>query len=183
MGLKDKKILREMEKLKRLMLRMMILVLALSVLGGCASGADGDTSKSGKVKIDYWYGLGSAAGKKMKQIIAEFNATHKNIEVVGVSQPDYTTTYQKLQASITSGNAPGIALLDAGSMNDLGKKKVLESLDSYISSDKSMKSDDFLPVFTKPAEIGGKTYGLPAYGTTQVTYFRKDIFKKAGGGY
>lgn len=167
--------------MNRWMLRIMVFVLALSVLGGCAAnGKNENAGKSGKVKIEYWYGLGSVAGKKMKQIITEFNASHKTIEVVGVAQPDYKTTYQKLQASVASGNAPGIALLDAGSMNDLGKKKALEPLDSYVSSDKSMKSDDFLPVFTEPSKIEGKTYGLPAYGTTQVTYFRKDIFSKAG---
>lgn len=181
----SKGMISSMKVIKCLAKMALIPVLVLSMLAGCSSSGGSNTSTSsnavkGKVKIEFWYGLGSAAGQKMQSIIKSFNATHKNITVVGVAQPDYATTYQKLQAAIASNTAPGVALLSADYVHDLGKKKALAPLDPYIKNDKSMKVNDFLPVFMTRAKVGNVTYGLPAYGTTQVMYYRKDLFQKAG---
>ena len=48
-----------------------------------------------------------------------------------------------------------------------------------MSSDEFNK-DDLLPVFTEPNIIDGKTYGLPAYGTSQIMYFNTKVFEEAG---
>ncbi|WP_284801507.1 extracellular solute-binding protein, partial [Aerococcus urinae] len=46
--------------------------------------------------------------------------------------------------------------------------------------DSSMDPDDFLPVFMDLAISDGQVYGFPAFGTTQVMYYRKDILDEAG---
>src|SRR5699024_7643703 len=100
------------------------------ILGACSSS---DSALSdGKVEIEFWYGLGSEADKKMKEIISDFNAEHEDIEVIPVPQADYTETYEKLQAAIASNTAPGIFIAEVTTVTDLASKEELELIDKIF---------------------------------------------------
>lgn len=169
-----------MKKFKLAMAVGLTLLTGL-VLTACGSGEKAASkSEDGKVKIEYWYGLGSEADKKMKELISGFNDSQTKYEVVAVPQADYTETYQKLQAAMASKTAPGLVILQNGNLNDLGKKGVLTDLTAYTEADKNYDEKDFLPVFMDQAKVDNKIVALPAYATTQVMYYRKDLFEKAG---
>lgn len=40
--------------------------------------------------------------------------------------------------------------------------------------------EDFVQTFLNQGQVDGKQYFLPMYGTTQVMYYRKDVFEKNG---
>jgi multiple sugar transport system substrate-binding protein len=164
------------------------LVMAGSLLAGCNSqSAQGnqtdkkpETAAAKPVEIEFWYGLGGKLGDTVKQYIEDFNNSQKEVKVIGVAQGNYTETFQKLQASIASGQAPAAVLLNNDSLNSLASKNVLAPLDTYIAKDKEFKPEDYIKAFYQQGTINGKQYALPLYGTTQVMYYRKDIFEKAG---
>lgn len=154
----------------------MLLVLSL-VLAACSVD---ESSGDGKVEVEFWYGLGSEADKKMKELISDFNDAHDDIEVVAVPQADYDETYEKLQAAIASDTAPGVFIAELNPLTDLAQKEALEPLDAYIENDDIYDEDDFLAALLEPGEIDGSLYAIPGYGTTQVMYYRKDIYEDAG---
>ena len=130
----------------------------------------------GRTEIQFWYGLGSVAGETMEEIIKEFNESQDKVKVVGVQQADYNETFQKVQAAIAAKEPPAVYI---GSNIELRVKDgMLADLTKYM--DDRTPIDDYLEVFMKPAMVDDKVYGFPAYGTTQVIYYRKDILEKAG---
>lgn len=139
-----------------------------------AAKAD-STSPKEKTKIEFWFGLGSRAGETMNQMIQDFNASQDEVEVVGVQQASYDDTFQKLQAAIAAKKVPGVVLSDH--MQQLARLGVLEPLDQHLTEQTPLK--DYLDVFVQAAQINGALQGIPAYGTTQVIYYRKDILEKA----
>src|SRR5699024_9008634 len=99
-----------------------LLVIGL-VLAACSvDDSESNASGDGKVEIEFWYGLGSEADEKMKELISDFNEEHEDI----------------------------------------------------------YDEDDFLDVLLDPGYIDDSLYALPGYGTTQVMYYRKDIFDEVG---
>jgi|SRR5690625_444368 len=154
----------------------LLLVLALFLTACSVDESSGD----GKVEVEFWYGLGSEADKKMKEIISDFNDEHDDIEVVAVPQADYDETYEKLQAAIASDTAPGVFLSEITPLTDLAQKEAIEPLNDYVENDDIYDETDFLEVLLEPAEIDGSLYAIPGYGTTQVMYYRKDIYEDVG---
>jgi len=157
-----------------------LLVIGL-VLAACSvDDSESNASGDGKVEIEFWYGLGSEADEKMKELISDFNEEHEDIEVTAVPQADYDETYEKLQAAIASDTAPGVFLSEITPLTDLASKDALEPIDDFVANDDIYDEDDFLDVLLDPGYIDDSLYALPGYGTTQVMYYRKDIFDEVG---
>ena len=159
-----------------------LLAVSLSLLTGCGGKAPDDTvTADGKVQVRFWYSGGKTAAGVMEDIIEDFNLSQSEYTVIGVQQADYDETYTKLQAGIAGKNAADIALLDSDKTRNLAKKELLAPLDQYIEQDSSFNKEDLIPVFYRQC-LGddGILYAMPAYGTTQVMYYNRDLFEKAG---
>ncbi|MEH7331818.1 ABC transporter substrate-binding protein [Neobacillus drentensis] len=154
-----------------------ILILLVSLISGCSSSK---SSSDGKVEIEFWYGLGGKLGKGVEKKIKEFNNSQNEVKVIGVAQGDYDETLQKLQAAIAAKKVPAAVLLKNDPMNAFAKKGALAPLTTYIKEDADFKPEDFIEAFYQQGTINGEQYALPLYGTTQVLYYRKDMFEKAG---
>ena len=61
------------------------------------------------------------------------------------------------------------------------KKELLVPLDGYTDQETSFDPDTLIPVFHQQC-LGedGTMYAMPAYGTTQVMYYNRSLFGKAG---
>ncbi len=169
--------------MKKLFKTALLMLCGLMLLTGCSSSAkdamkteEKTADSKGKTEIQFWYGLGSVAGETMEEIIKEFNESQDKVKVVGVQQADYNETFQKVQAAIAAKEPPAVYI---GSNIELRVKDgMLADLTKYM--DDRTPLDDYLDVFMKPAIVDDKVYGFPAYGTTQVIYYRKDLLEKAG---
>lgn len=174
-----------MKKDSKRIIVLLSLALAL-VLSGCSesaqealqedssSGAD-STASADLVQIDYWYGLGSVAGETMQAIIDDFNNSQDEVRVNGVSQASYGDTLQQIQASLAAGNAPALYIVD--NTYNSAVQGFLETMDDLPEE---INGDDYLEVFWSQGDIDGSRYSIPAYGTTQVMYYRSDILEEAG---
>lgn len=160
-------------------------LMALSVITGTVGSGLllGNERAAAKAKdpiqIEFWYGLGGKLGENMQKKISDFNASQKDVVVKGVAQASYTETYQALQGAIAARKAPAVVLLNNNQMSALASKKTLASLSGMIAKDAKFNGKDFIPSFYNQGNIGGQVYALPAYGTTQVMYYRKDYLKAA----
>ncbi|WP_334075602.1 MULTISPECIES: ABC transporter substrate-binding protein [Paenibacillus] len=165
-------------------------ICGLVLLSACGTGAKnaGETSATaGKaaaetgggapVEIEFWYGLGGNLGDHMKKLIDDFNASQKEVVVKGIVQADYSETERKLQAAIAAGNVPAAVL---ASNVDWARKGYFAPMDEMIAQAADFNKEDFVQTFLSQGQVDGKQYFLPMYGTTQVMYYRKDKFEKAG---
>ena len=169
-------------RLKGKILTAVSLVSGCVLMTGCnASGQAKDVVAHGKVQITFWYSGGKTAAGVMDDIIDGFNQAQDQYQVTGIRQEDYDGTYTKLQAGIAGNNAADIALLDSDKSRSLMQKDLLVPMDAYTQQDTSFHQDDFIPVFYNQCLDNNKIlYAMPAYGTTQVMYYNREIFEKAG---
>lgn len=155
---------------------------ALALLSGCASQSrTTDVIKDGRTQIDFWYSGGKTAAGVMEDIIRDFNQSQDEYQVTGIQQADYDETYMKLQAGIAGKTAADVALLDSDKSRSLMEKKLLVPIDAYLEKSAALDSEDLLPVFYSQCRLAdGTVYAIPAYGTTQVLYYNRSLFEKAG---
>ncbi|GGJ65871.1 ABC transporter substrate-binding protein [Streptomyces brasiliensis] len=85
---------------------------------------------------------------------------------------------QKFGTAAASGSGPDIASIDLVYLPYFASKGVLDDLTSVLDS-LSWK-DSLSPAHKKLAEYNGKTYALPFTAEASVTFYNKDLFKKAG---
>lgn len=167
-------------KKKTSIIMLTILAMLLSLLAGCSSSNTSSKSADGKVEIEFWYGLGGKLGEGVEKAIKEFNESQDEVKVIGVAQGAYDETVQKFQAAVAAKKVPGAVLLQNDPMNAFAKKGTLAPMDSFIENDEDFNTEDFIEAFYGQGTIDGKQYALPLYGTTQVMYYRKDIFEQNG---
>ena len=169
---------------KRIVSALLVCVLGMSLVTGCGNNAKAaETTKTadGKIQLDLWYSGGKTAVNVFQDIVDAFNESQDKYEVKTTTQADYTETYEKLQAGIAGKKAPDMALLDTDKSRNLSEKNLVADINEYVEKDDSFEKDDYLPVFYEQGEDeNGKLFALPAYGTTQVMYYNKAAFEKAG---
>ncbi|MDL4839250.1 ABC transporter substrate-binding protein [Aquibacillus rhizosphaerae] len=163
------------------------MLILVGVLVGCsdsdgeANASQGDDAASdGPVEIEFWYGQGGTLAETIERFISEFNEKQDDVIVTGVTQGNYDETYQKLQAAIAAKEVPAVVLLENDMTRNLIEKEALASMDSFIDSTEDFNADDFVPSFYQQGTVDGSQYALPLYGTTQIMYYRNDVFEEMG---
>lgn len=117
-----------------------------------------------------------------KEIIAEFNRLHPDIEVQLETSAwgDYTS---KLITQLSAGTAPDV--LNVSELPEWAGYGVLEVLDPYVAREPELL-DGFFPKvvdagrFDGVAVGKGPLYGLPINAGCQILFYNKDMFDKYG---
>ena len=131
------------------------------------------------VEIEFWYGFGGKQAEILEEIIADFNASQDEVAVTGVSHSSYNETNQMLQAAIASGDVPACYLSDPVAAARFAQRGLLQYLDDYIAADATFDKEDIIDVFLDYCrDEEGRVYSLPVWGSTQVIYYRKDMFEE-----
>ncbi|MDR0558439.1 MAG: extracellular solute-binding protein [Treponema sp.] len=136
---------------------------------------------SGPVRIDFWYGLGGKLGETVESIITAFNESQSEVFVTGVQQSSYQDTERQLQAAAAANKTPAAALVRVYVLNAFARRGIIAPLDTYINADHNFNKEDFVASFLSYCyNERNEIIALPAYGTTQVMYYRPDAFRDAG---
>jgi len=166
-------------RLKELLLG---LVITCGLLGLFVFWPDkgGEAPPKLPVEIEFWYGLSGRLGDQMEEAIDDFNRSQGGVRVVGVAQSSYEETAQAFRAAMVRKKPPAVLLLEDQRMQFFANVGALSPLDSLIGGDADFQAEDFIPSFYQQGQFNGFTYALPLYGTTQILYYRKDLFAQAG---
>ncbi|MDO4920561.1 MAG: ABC transporter substrate-binding protein [Phascolarctobacterium sp.] len=171
-------------KLKKILAVGMISLLAAAALTGC--GGEKKNADSGKkVQIEYWHvAAESFGGATVKELVADFNKTHPNIEVVEKYNPDmYKGLTQNLQAAMASGKNPDVVQMGYSFLNYAAENLKYTDLNVAFkeAGDANFMQDNFLPNVLKLAQTeDGKQIGLPYSVSVPVLFYNPEIFQKAG---
>lgn len=86
---------------------------------------------------------------------------------------------QKLSASFGARNPPDVTMM----WNFPLYHRVLEPLDAWQARDPAFDAADMVPGLLRFATVESRLYGVPAGFTSQVIYYNKDMFDRAGLAY
>ncbi len=163
------------------MKKIAMLLMVVILLSACQSN-EKDTAEvnADRVEIEFWYGLTGIQGDFMEAYIEAFNTSQDQVTVKGVTQESYEITAKALQAAIVKRTPPAVVLLEDNQMHKIGNKGGLMALDRFIEANSDFNAPDFIDPFLSQGRFNGNTYALPLYGTTQVLYYRKDMFEEKG---
>lgn len=158
-----------------------VTVLKNAEASGQESQSEKKNETSGKtVEIEFWYGLGGKLGENMQKIVDDFNSSQSQIVVKTAVQGDYTETMQKLQAAFADGNVPEVALLSSEKADSVARNGMAESFQPFIDKDPEFNIDDLISSFRSQGTYKDELITMPAYGTTQVLYYNKQVLADNG---
>jgi multiple sugar transport system substrate-binding protein len=150
-----------------------VVAALLAACGGGGGGSGSGTGGNGPVHIKVW-----AWYPEFKQVVAEFNKTHKDIRVdwvqAGVGQDEYT----KLKTALKAGQgAPDVVMLEFQELPTIQLTKGLLDMGKYGAND---DKGDYVDWAWKQVSDGDHVYAIPVDAGPMAMLYRADLFKKYG---
>ncbi|WP_375387904.1 ABC transporter substrate-binding protein [uncultured Amnibacterium sp.] len=165
--------------MKRTVASVALLGAAALVLTGCAGGgsAGGPGSASGPVTLTFWHGYTADDGKKLNQIIDEFNESQKQV-TVKYQVKTWQVIGDSLLPALAAKKAPQLIALPAEQLPVYAGKGAFADLSGYYAGSAAAKT--IKPETVAMEEVGGKQYGVPTGFVPLSVIYNKKLFKAAG---
>jgi alpha-1,4-digalacturonate transport system substrate-binding protein len=162
--------------MKKVLIALLAVVLLISVVA-CSNSSKSngsDTSEGKKVTLDFLWFTDGVEGEVMKDIIKDYQATNKNVEIklIEVAYSDFAT---KLKTMIAGGEPPALArITDTGIFADQAM-----DLGPYVGGVEEFTSQFLSSI--KPYYVkGDKIIATPMDVTANGIVYNKQLFEKAG---
>lgn len=121
--------------------------------------------------------------REMQKMVKEFNASHPDINVVGVFAGSYDKTKIKAQAAAEAGKPPAVVLMSANFTAELAMNDLIVPL-SKLMKPAGVKPEKFIsefwPAVRPNAYFNNKLYAVPFQNSTPILYYNKKQFAEAG---
>jgi len=129
------------------------------------------------IKYAHWNAL-----SEQYNYVKAFEKKYPNIKVDFTLIPEAEYS-QKLNTMAMAGNAPDVLCLWECDITRFAKSGLIAPLDDYLQQSKAFTLDDFIPAVRGLAKMQGRLYGLPWCFATEIMYYNKNLFDKAGVPY
>ncbi|MGD1852943.1 MAG: ABC transporter substrate-binding protein [Leptolyngbyaceae cyanobacterium] len=161
---------------RRHFLSRMAAGVAATVLIAVA-GCGGETSTSGKQEVEFWtMQLQPKFTDYFDQLIAEFETTNPDIDVVWVDVP-WADMQSKILTAVSAGTAPDVVNLNPDFASQLASRNAWLSLNDRLTPEQQAV---YLPKIWQATSLNGDSFGFPWYLTTRVTLFNTELLDQAG---
>ncbi|WHZ01463.1 ABC transporter substrate-binding protein [Neobacillus sp. YX16] len=166
--------------MKKVSVFMLILVLAFGLIA-CSSGGKKETSSSegnGVTKLTFWAPLSGGDGDFMKELVTKFNEENKDVkvELLNLKAEEY---YTKIRTSVTSQQAPDVALAHASKLAELQSANLIESIEK-TSIDAKIDWTTFSENIVNATIIDNEHYAIPIDTHALIMFANKKILDEAG---
>jgi ABC-type glycerol-3-phosphate transport system substrate-binding protein len=136
--------------------------------------------RENKTVVTFWHVMSGPLGKKLDEMIADFNLLHPEGEVRSVQMGSYDALAQKLMAAVSSQTPPVIAQMYESWTDQFHAAGELVPLQDFIRSDTLFDLSDFYPVFIRDNTYDSVLVTLPFNKSVPVFYYNADLLKLAG---
>lgn len=180
-----------LNKKSSLTLLLAFVMLFLAACGGTTAGG-GDTKPqagaangteapkvSEPVKVVWWHSMSGELGKAVDKLVADFNASQKNVVVEAVFQGTYDESLNKMKASMDSKSGPALIQVYEIGSRFMIDSKAITPMQQFIDAEKfdvSALEENILNYYT----FDSKLYSMPFNTSNPILYYNKDMFKAAG---
>ena len=118
----------------------------------------------------------AATGPYFNKMAKEFEKKNPGI-TIKIDVVNWDTLLQTLQTDISGGTNPDLSIIGTRWLLSFVKDGIAQPLDKFMTP--AFKSR-FIGTFLKPANIGGKIYGLPIAASARAMFYNKAMLTKAG---
>ncbi|WP_159591593.1 sn-glycerol-3-phosphate ABC transporter substrate-binding protein UgpB [Chelativorans xinjiangense] len=140
-------------------------------------------SAQAQTKVEWWHAMGGELGAKLEEIVAGYNQSQDQYEVVPVYKGTYPETMTGAIAAFRAGQQPHIV-----QVYEVGTGTMMAAEGAVYPVYKLMQDAgaEFDPAAYLPAVVGyyadtdGNMLSMPFNSSTPILYYNKDVFEKAG---
>jgi multiple sugar transport system permease protein len=161
--------------MQRKSILILLVCMALMLVLQCAAMP---AAAAKKERIVFWFGASQDERAAYEAMVAEFNRTHPNIEVVPMFIP-MQYVERKLLLSVVGGVPPDVVRFYAHLGGEMMSRGALEPLDDLVKRDK-YDIEDCFEVSIKQNTYGGRLYGIPWVLSPEALFYNKRLFREAG---
>ncbi len=164
---------------RRLIFAGLPVSLLTTVITGCGtSNANVTAGQGGKVTITFMETMVSGTQKPALQaLVTKFEASHKNITVKLIGEPDFNTLHASEEAAIAAGSPPTMAQVYMDWAATYVKNGLLAPLGPYINGTNGLSKSEqsaFYPAIWDSLKLsGGKIWAMPFNTADLVMYYNK----------
>jgi sn-glycerol 3-phosphate transport system substrate-binding protein len=136
-----------------------------------------------QTEISWWHAMTGANSEVVEKIAADFNASQSDYKLMPVFKGSYPETLNAGIAAYRAGQAPDIIqVFDVGTGVMMGAEGAVMPVADVLTGagmtfDKSQYLPGIVAYYSKP---DGTMLSFPYNSSSPITYYNKDIFKKAG---
>lgn len=152
--------------------------VALTACAGTGgnSGTQGGDSKT----INFWSNHPGTSKDQETELINRFQAKYPDLKVNLVDAgKNYEEVATKFNAALSGGDLPDVVILSDVWWFNYALNGTIEPLDSHFSA-ANVNVSDYVDTFVGDYKFNGKTWALPYSRSTQIFYYNKDVWAKAG---
>jgi len=136
-----------------------------------------------QTQIDWWHAMGGELGQILEGIVADFNASQSDYEVLPSYRGSYTETMTGAIAAFRAGEQPNIV-----QVFEVGTGTMMAAEGAIVPVYQLMEQTgaDFDPDAFLPAVVGyyadpeGNMLSMPFNSSTPIMYYNKAVFEEAG---
>lgn len=180
-----------MKHLNKKSMLLLLLAFVMMFMAACGNGNAGDKPAAGgaeykeapkagePVKVVWWHSMSGELGKAVDKLVADFNASQKNVVVEAVFQGTYDESLNKMKASMDSKSGPALIQVYEIGSRFMIDSKAITPMQKFIDADKydvSQLEENILNYYT----VDGKLNSMPFNTSNPILYYNKDMFKAAG---
>jgi ABC-type glycerol-3-phosphate transport system substrate-binding protein len=137
-------------------------------------------TKEEKTTVTFWHVMGGPLGKRLDEMIADFNKLHPEATVKSVHMGSYDALAQKLMGAVASQTPPVIAQMYESWTDQFYKAGVLYPLEEFLKNDTLFDVEDFFPVFIEDNTYDSVLVTLPFNKSVPVFYYNRDLLRAHG---
>lgn len=137
-----------------------------------------DTKKE-PVKVVWWHSMSGELGKAVDKLVADFNASQKNVQVEAIFQGTYDESINKMKAAMDTKSGPSLIQVYEIGSRFMIDSKAITPMQKFIDADKFDLSQ-LEENITSYYSMDGKLNSMPFNTSNPILYYNKDMFKAAG---
>ena len=132
-----------------------------------------------KVQVQYWTSFGTGVnGDAQTKLIADFNASQSDVEVVATPQESYEAIAQGLISGLQTGDVPDMVLFSEAWWFRFYLANVLVDLNTLITEETNVA--DYVPTLYNEYQRNGEQYAIPFARSTPLLYYNTEMVEQAG---
>ena len=152
--------------------KSLVYCLLLIAVPGCR--------RSDRLVVDFWHVMGGPLGRRLDEMVADFNRLHPEGEVRAVHMGSYDVLAQKLMGAIASGDPPVIAQMYESWTDQFLDAGQLQPLAEFVRREPDFDLADFYPVFLEDNTYDTLLATLPFNKSVPVFYYNTDLLRASG---
>lgn len=160
---------------------------AMLALTGCAQNNSAsesttstkDTASGDKVQISFWHSMSGANQEVLDGIVADFNASQDQYEVVAENQGSYDESTGKFFSMANGDGSADIIQIGEQNLQSMIDSGMVQSVSALIEK-YGFDDSDLLEQAVNFYTVDGTLYVMPFNCSSPVVYYNAQLFKDAG---